>query len=319
MIAIVDFGSQYTQLIAKRFRRLGFQAQVFPSKTTVQALHQEFPNGKLQGIVLSGSPSSVGTGVDPDASLLEMNLPILAICFGYQFIARHFGGKVEASTHREYGQGWVDRVPGVEAGPFLSGISERFRVWMSHGDSVVAVPEGAEVFLRSEGKIAAFWMPKKQIWALQFHPEVYHSQFGEEIFLNFAQKICGVRAGEWSVSQALEKTLARLRHELRDVPELYCAVSGGTDSTVLAVLLSQVTRVKAIMVDHGFLRAYDLPDLKKFFAPYPNIDLEVIDAREVFWKELRGVTDPEKKRKTIGRLFIETFYSHIGVQAGQKA
>jgi GMP synthase (glutamine-hydrolysing) len=318
MIAIVDFGSQYTQLIAKRFRRMGYKAQVFSARTTSDQLRKELAQDNLQGLVLSGSPASVGQGVDPDVSLLEMNLPILGICFGYQFLAKHFGGRIESATHREYGQAYVDQVEGSSHGGLLDGLPKRYRVWMSHGDSVTAVPLGAEVFLRSEGKIAGFRMSSQRIWALQFHAEVYHTQFGDEMLQNFAEKICGVQRGEWSVSRALDNTLSKLRTQLKDVSELYCAVSGGTDSTVLAVLLSQVTKVKAIMVDHGFLRAYDVSDLKKFFAPYPNIDLEVVDAREEFWSQLRGVSDPEHKRKVIGKLFIDTFYSHIGAPKGTK-
>jgi len=318
MIAIIDFGSQYTQLIAKRFRRMGYKAQVFSARSTADSLKKILAGENLQGLVLSGSPSSVGTGVDPHDSLLQMDIPILGICFGYQYLAKYYGGRVESSKHREYGQAWVEQVEGLDSGVLLEGISKRFRVWMSHGDSVVEVPKGSEVFLRSEGKIAGFCMLDKRIWALQFHAEVYHSQFGDEILQNFAEKICGVKRGEWSVSRALENSIRDLKEQLKNVPILYCAVSGGVDSTVLAVLLSQVTKVKAIMVDHGFLRAYDETDLKKFFAPYPNIDLEVLDARDVFWNELRGVSDPEKKRKIIGKLFIETFYSHIGEAKGTK-
>jgi GMP synthase (glutamine-hydrolysing) len=189
---------------------------------------------------------------------------------------------------------------------------------MSHGDSVVETPPGSETILYSSDKIAAFRILDKNIWALQFHPEVFHSQFGDEILGNFAEKICGLSKGEWNVQHALTQSLDRLREQFKDVPVVHCGVSGGVDSTVLAVMLSQVTKVHAIFVDHGFLRAYDESDLRKYFAPYPNIQLEVVDAREVFWKELKGVSDPEKKRKIIGRLFIETFYSHIGAKPGTK-
>lgn len=326
MIAILDFGSQYTQLIAKRFRRLGFKARVYSARTTASGLiealaKQAAENGpegeRLSGLVLSGSPSSVGTGIDPDPKLLELGVPVLGICFGYQFLAKHFGGKVESSTHREYGQAWVEK-SGALKDALLEGTSDKFRVWMSHGDSVVETPPGSETILRSDGKIAAFRLLDKRIWALQFHPEVFHSQFGDELLGNFAEKICSVPRGEWNVEHALEKSLAGLRKDLKDVPVLHVAVSGGVDSTVLAVLLSQVTKVHAIFVDHGFLRAYDETDLRKFFAPYPNIQLDVVDARERFWKELHGKSDPEQKRKIIGRLFIETFYSHIGSAPGTK-
>ena len=324
MIAIVDYGSQYTQLIAKKFRRAGYLAKVYSAKTTAEDLKAlmndggaDSPAQEIQGLVLSGSPSSVGFELNVDVNFLKLDLPILGICFGYQDLATKLGGRVEAATNREYGEAWVEKVNTDCDDHLLDGIPSKFKVWMSHGDSVVELPKGTDLLLQSKSGPAAFRIADKRLWGLQFHPEVYHSQYGTELFENFA-KICGLKKGEWTVKEALEKSLQQLKVQLADVDECWCAVSGGVDSTVLAVLLSQVTKVKALFVDHGFLRAYDESDLKKYFAPYPNIDLEVIDAREVFWKDLKGQSDPETKRKAIGRMFIETFYSHIGAEKGTK-
>ena len=314
MIAIVDYGSQYTQLIAKNFRRAGYLAKVFLSNTTAEDLKG---CEDLQGIVLSGSPSSVGENLHVDVNFLNLDIPILGICFGYQDLATKLGGRVEAATNREYGEAWVEKTQTDCDDHLLDGIPSKFKVWMSHGDSVVELPPGTDLLLKSEGGPAAFRIADKKLWGLQFHPEVYHSEYGDELLGNFA-KICGLNKGEWSVKDALAQSIEKLKVQLKDVDECWCAVSGGVDSTVLAILLSQVTKVKALFVDHGFLRNYDEADLREYFKPYPNIDLEVIDATDVFWKELKGQSDPETKRKAIGRMFIETFYSHIGAEKGTK-
>ncbi|MEN9723151.1 MAG: hypothetical protein RJB38_1137 [Pseudomonadota bacterium] len=309
MIIVIDYGSQYTQLIARQYRRLGYRTEVWPASTKAQDLLAKKGSSQIRGLVLSGSPSSVGKELRPDPEFLNLGLPILGICFGYHFLAHHLGGKVAASTNREYGAARVQRTTEAAGDTLIGSLPESFRVWMSHGDSVTEVPPGSRVLLRSEGKIAAFSVPERQLWALQFHPEVHHSENGQAILLAFAQAASGQK-GEWSVKTALDQTLARLRSELSAVPEVLCGVSGGVDSTVLAVLLAQVTRVRAVFVDHGFQRAYDLSDLKRTFSKFPTISLEVVDARDAFWAELDGVSDPETKRKIMGRLFIETFSRH---------
>jgi GMP synthase (glutamine-hydrolysing) len=184
-------------------------------------------------------------------------------------------------------------------------------VWMSHGDSVVALPRSAVLLLESAGRPAGFSVAGRSLWGLQFHPEVYHTPEGKLLLLAFARDICK-QAPDWNLRNELLSVKQSLTRELAEVPEVVCAVSGGVDSTVMAVLLSQVSRVRALFVDHGFLRAYDLPALREVFAPYPNIKLEVVDAQARFWSALDGVSDPEIKRKTIGRLFVETFAEHVG-------
>ncbi len=309
MIGILDYGSQYTQLIARQYRRLGFRAEVWPASTRADWVRTNLATKGIRALVLSGSPSSVGNELQPDPAFLDLGLPILGVCFGYHFLADHLGGRVASSTNREYGAARVQRTPEGSDDPLLTGLPEQFRVWMSHGDSVVEAPAGARVILRSGNEISGFSVPQRKIWALQFHPEVHHSEHGAALLEAFAREAAGERS-DWSVQGALEQTLARLKVELADVPEVLCGVSGGVDSTVLAVLLSQVTRVRAVFVDHGFQRAYDLSDLKRTFSRYPNIQLDVVDATDAFWKELDGVSDPETKRKRMGRLFIETFQAH---------
>jgi len=312
MIAVIDFGSQYTQLIAKRLRRLGFSARVLSYKTKVSDLPHD-----TSGVILSGSPASVGEGFDPDESFLNYTKPLLGLCFGYQWLAQKNGGKVEAATHREYGAASVAKTPEGLADPLVRNLSLSSRVWMSHGDSVTQIPSNAITILQSSGKVAGFKIRDKNIWALQFHPEVHHSDEGEKIFLSFAQDICGLKA-DWKLANVLRDLKMQLSEELKGVEQVHCAVSGGVDSTVLAVLLAQVVKVHALYVDHGFSRAYDLKDLKHIFSKYPNIHLEVIDAQDKFWKELDGVSDPELKRKNIGRMFIETFSESVSKSASHE-
>lgn len=307
MILILDFGSQYTQLIAKVLRASGYESKVISGTSPAS----DIVNFNPKGIILSGSPLSateIEKNVDPD--ILNIDLPKLAICFGYQWAARVFGGKVERQTHREYGAAYVERTDNTSYDPLLKGMSHKSRVWMSHGDSVVELPQGSQLLLESKGKISAYVLKSKKLWALQFHPEVHHSDEGKIILENFAREICREEPN-WSLKCALEETKEKLAEKLKGVKKVYCAVSGGVDSTVLAVLLSEFVEVAALFVDHGFCRNYDYKDLKNVFSHYPHIHLHCIDAQEKFWSELEGVSDPEEKRKIIGKLFIETFYEHL--------
>lgn len=312
MIAVLDYGSQYTQLIAKRLRHLGFETRVLSGRTQVKDLPKN-----IEGVILSGSPASVGEGFDPDLAFLTYGKPLLGLCFGYQWLAHALNGKVEAALHREYGAALVKKTLRGEKDLLVQGLSPESRVWMSHGDSVTQLPQDAELLLESKGKIAAFKIKDKSIWGLQFHPEVQHSLEGEKILLAFAKDICGLTQN-WNLKNVLSDLKNKLREELKGVGTVHCAVSGGVDSTVMATLLSEVVHVKALYVDHGFSRAYDLEDLQTIFRKYPNIELHVIDARQKFWNELNGVSDPEQKRKTIGRLFIETFAENVKKEAANE-
>ena len=308
MIYVLDFGSQYTQLIAKKLRYLGFAAEVHPGNISAATLKAQSLRPK--GIIFSGSPASVGTGHDPDAEILSLGIPVLGLCFGYQFLAHHFGGKVEASAHREYGSATVAKTADGRLDLLTQGLGDTSAVWMSHGDSVTELPPNSQLLLSSGGKPAAFRMRDKPIWALQFHPEVHHTPEGAKILESFARNVCG-SAEDWNLKVSLESVKAQLAEKLKGVSEIYCAVSGGVDSTVLAVLLSEVVQVNALYVDHGFQRDYDLSDLKRAFSNHPNIHLKVIDAADQFWGELEGVSDPEKKRKVMGKLFMDVFFAHV--------
>lgn len=316
MIAVLDYGSQYTQLIARRLRGQGFLAEVMPGSIPATELLARRP----RGVILSGSPASVGDsggGPVPDPELLDQctaaGVPVLGLCFGYQYIASRLGGRVEPCTHREYGAAQVTRTAAGKTDPLTARISPVTQVWMSHGDSVTALPPEAVLLLTSGHKPAGFVVPGRRLWGLQFHPEVYHTPEGKTLLESFARDICR-QAPDWNLRSVLDDVKARLREELRGVDEVVCAVSGGVDSTVMAVLLSQVTKVRALFVDHGFLRAYDVANLRSVFRRYPNIRLEVVDASARFWAQLEGVSDPEVKRKTIGRLFVDTFTAQVGAQ-----
>ncbi|HVJ64356.1 MAG TPA: glutamine-hydrolyzing GMP synthase [Bdellovibrionota bacterium] len=313
MILVLDFGSQYTQLIAKTYRRLGFACDVIAGNLTHETWKKNLDDGahgKVSGVIFSGSPSSVGLGLEPHSSWFDLGVPVLGICFGYQYLAEKFGGKVSSSAHREYGAAKIQLTADAAGDALTEGLASESVVWMSHGDSVVAVPPGAKIIIESRGKIAGFSIPGKKIWGLQFHPEVFHSQEGEKLLHNFAARILALTP-DWSIRDELGRLRQKLKEELKGVDVVYAGASGGVDSTVLVALLSEFVKVKALFVDHGFQRAYDIIDLKAVFNEFPNVDLEIIDAKRMFWAELDGVSDPELKRKTMGRLFIDAFYSSI--------
>lgn len=310
MIYVLDYGSQYTQLIAKKLRRLGFAAEVLSGQIKYSEISKFSGRSKARGIVLSGSPASVGSGVEPDPAFFESGIPVLGICFGYQLLAKLYGGEVRAQSHREYGASKLSKAPASKTDLLTRDLSEGTVMWMSHGDSVVKLPEGAELLLSSNSKPAAYSLPKKNIWALQFHPEVSHSKEGDKILVGFAKEVCGIEP-DWKINELVVDLKKNLKERLQGVSEVVVGASGGVDSTVVAVLLSEFVKVRAVFVDHGFQRTYDLEDLSRVFASYKNIQVDVVDAKEIFWKDLNGVSDPETKRKIIGRLFIEVFESHV--------
>ena len=299
-IVILDFGSQVTQLIGRRLRELNVYCEIYPYNK-VPAL-----DGSVKGVILSGSPCSVRDANAPqvDLSLFRGKLPLLGICYGAQYLAHTGGGKVEASDSREYGRAMLKV---VAESPLLKGVSPESQVWMSHGDTISALPEGAKVIASTADVVnAAFQIEGEPTYAVQFHPEVYHTTEGTQMLANFALDICGC-AGDWTPDSFIETTVAALREQIGD-EKVILGLSGGVDSTVAGVLLNKAIghNLTCIFVNNGLLRKNEFEDV---LASYQDMGLNVIgaDASKEFLEQLKGVTDPEAKRKIIGRLFVETF------------
>ncbi len=299
-ILILDFGSQVTQLIGRRLRELNVFCEIYPYNK-VPALDAD-----VKGVILSGSPCSVRDANAPqvDLSLFRGKLPLLGICYGAQYMAHCCGGKVENSNSREYGRAMLD----VTAdSPLLKGVSAHSQVWMSHGDTISALPAGAKVIASTaDVENAAFQFAGEPTYAVQFHPEVYHTAEGSKILANFALDICGCK-GDWTPASFIETTVADLRAQIGD-DKVILGLSGGVDSTVAGVLLNKAIghNLTCIFVNNGLLRKNEFEDV---LASYKDMGLNVIgaDASKEFLSALAGVTDPETKRKIIGRLFVETF------------
>ena len=300
-ILILDFGSQVTQLIGRRLRELNVFCEIFPYNK-VPALDET-----VKGVILSGSPCSVRDANAPqvDLSLFRGSLPLLGICYGAQYLAHTGGGRVESSDSREYGRAMLDV---VKAGsPLLKGVSSRTQVWMSHGDTISALPEGAEVIASTADVVnAAFQFTGEPTYAVQFHPEVFHTTEGSRMLANFALDICGCK-GDWTPDSFIETTVADLRAQIGD-DKVILGLSGGVDSTVAGVLLNKAVghQLTCIFVNNGLLRKHEFEDV---LESYRDMGLNVIgaDASAVFLEQLKGVEEPEAKRKIIGRLFVETF------------
>ncbi len=306
MIAILDFGSQYTQLIARKIRALGVFAEIFPptvAKARVLSL-------KPDGIILSGGPSSVYAKGAPTLPpwVLEQEAPVLGICYGLQLLTLAFGGKVAGSKEREYGMADL-KVRGKS--PLTEGVSTTSRVWMSHGDKVQDLPKDFKRIGDSKNcPFAAAAHKKRPIYGIQFHPEVFHSDEGETWLKNFVFGVCSAKK-DWKMKDFIAHSIEGIRAEVGK-RRVICAVSGGVDSTVLAVLLHEAIGNKSVpvFVDNGLLRANEVAEVKTMFKNL-GIKLKVISAEKDFLSKLKGVTDPEKKRKIIGRKFIEVFMPHI--------
>ena len=306
-IIILDFGSQTTQLIGRRVRELDTFCEILP--------YNKFPVGdeSVIGVILSGSPFSVH---DPDAFKVDLSqfvgkVPVLGICYGAQFISHTLGGKVEKADSREYGRANLETVDTTN--PLFKGFDQHSQVWMSHGDTITAIPDGFQVIGSTKDvKNAAFAKSQEPtaksqgIWAVQFHPEVFHTTQGKTLLKNFVVDICGSRQ-EWSAASFVETTVAELKEQLGN-DRVILGLSGGVDSSVCAVLLNRAIgdRLTCIFVDHGMLRKNEF---QQVMDDYKVLGLNVIgvDASEKFFADLAGVSDPEQKRKIIGRDFVEVF------------
>ncbi|MCD8312974.1 MAG: glutamine-hydrolyzing GMP synthase, partial [Bacteroidales bacterium] len=314
-IVIIDFGSQVTQLIGRRLREMNVYCEIIPFNKV------EDPAGRLEkdgeaescvrGVILSGSPCSVRDAGAPQIDLtgVKGRVPILGICYGAQLLAHKFGGAVNASASREYGRAILH----VDCpSPLLEGVSERSQVWMSHGDTITALPTGAKAIASTEDVVnAAFSFEGEPTYAVQFHPEVFHTTEGTKILRNFAYGICGCR-GDWTPGSFVKDTVESLRRTIGQ-DKVILGLSGGVDSTVAAVLLHRAVgdQLTCIFVNNGLLRKNEFSDV---LASYRDMGLNVIgaDAEDEFLSALSGVCDPETKRKTIGRLFVETFEKYAG-------
>ncbi len=300
-IIILDFGSQTTQLIGRRVRELNTYCEIVP--------YNKFPHGdpSVIGVILSGSPFSVYDEKAFKADLAEIrgHYPVLGICYGAQFIAYTSGGSVEPAGTREYGRAHLCGVD--QSDPLMKDIADGSQIWMSHGDTITSIPDSMEVIASTEKvRVAAFRDTTQRTWGVQFHPEVYHTTIGTTLLRNFVVDICG-SAQSWSAASFIEQTVASLKEQLGN-DKVVLGLSGGVDSSVAAVLLNRAigNNLTCIFVDHGMLRKNEFADVMR---DYQCLGLNVIgvDASAKFFSELAGVTDPERKRKIIGKGFIDVF------------
>jgi len=305
-ILIIDFGSQVTQLIARRVREANVYCEIVP----FQSAEEAFRRLKPKGVILSGSPHSttdIGSPRAPQA-VFEAGIPVLGICYGEQTICAQLGGKVESGHDREFGRAFLDV---QEDNPLFEGIwakGTRHQVWMSHGDRVTSLPDGFTIIGTSpNAPFAAIADEKRKYYGVQFHPEVVHTPDGAKLLQNFVHRIVGVKPG-WTMGAYREQAVEAIRKQVGS-GKVICALSGGVDSSVAALLAHEAIgdQLTCILVDHGLMRKNEAQQVVEMFREHYNLPLILVDASDRFIGELEGETDPEKKRKTIGRLFIEVF------------
>ncbi|TWT25440.1 glutamine-hydrolyzing GMP synthase [Planomicrobium sp. CPCC 101110] len=302
-IVVLDFGSQYNQLITRRIREIGVYSELHPHTVTAD----EIKEMNATGIIFSGGPNSVydKNAFSVDDAIFEMGLPILGICYGMQLMALHLDGKVEKAQNREYGKAELKLTKETK---LFKGLPEEQIVWMSHGDLVTAAPPGFDVIGTSAGcPIASMANESRGFYGVQFHPEVRHSIYGNELLRQFVFDVCGMSA-DWSMENYIELEIEKIREEVGD-KKVLCALSGGVDSSVVAVLIHKAIgdQLTCMFVDHGLLRKGEAESVMKTFADGFHMNVIKIDARERFMKKLEGVSDPETKRKIIGNEFIYVF------------
>jgi len=301
-IVVLDFGSQYTQLIARKLREESIYCEIVPYSESIEDILKREP----KGLILSGGPASVYAkdAYHPDPKVFELGLPMMGICYGMQLISQHFGGSVIPADHHEYGKAELN-FEGNHT--IFNNTTDGQIVWMSHGDRVEKLPEGfIKIATSSNSPYAAIAHEKEHIYAFQFHPEVYHSKEGVKLLKNFAKDICGCD-GNWNMGGFAKEQIELIRKKVGD-KKVLCGVSGGVDSSVVATLLAEAIgeQLVPVFVDHGLLRANEREDVEAMFKSR-GVDLITVDASEIFLEKLQGVTDPEKKRKIIGETFIEVF------------
>jgi GMP synthase (glutamine-hydrolysing) len=304
-IIILDFGSQYTQLIARRIREAGVYCEILPFNTSATEIASRQP----KGLILSGGPSSV---YDENAPRSERELvdesqcPVLGICYGLQLMAHQLGGKVQPSPNREYGYARLSVVNGETA--LFTGLPREMDVWLSHGDHVTKLPEGFHVTATTNDAVNAFENPARRIFGVQFHPEVAHTPLGAQVLRNFLFEICEC-AGDWSPAAAIDEQVAQIQATVGENDQVICGLSGGVDSSVAAALVHRAigNRQTCIFVDNGVLREGEFESTLALLKQSVELNIRGVDATERFLDALKGVVDPEKKRKIIGAAFIDVF------------
>ncbi|MCY6381925.1 glutamine-hydrolyzing GMP synthase [Hoeflea prorocentri] len=305
-VLIIDFGSQVTQLIARRVREAGVYCEIVP----FQSAEAGFERIKPKAVILSGGPASTAETGSPRApqAIFDAGVPLLGICYGQMTMCVQMGGKAEPSDHREFGRAYVEVLKDC---PLFDGVwtqGQRHQVWMSHGDRVIDLPPGFEILGRSEGApYAVFGNVERKAYGMMFHPEVIHTPDGAKLIGNFVHHIAGLDAS-WTMAAYREQAIAAIREQVGD-GKVICALSGGVDSSVAALLIHEAIgdQLNCILVDHGLMRKNEAADVMAMFREHYNIPLALVDASDTFVDALEGESDPEVKRKTIGKLFIDVF------------
>ena len=303
LILIIDFGSQYTQLITRRVREVNVYSEIHPHTITFEQVKNLHP----KGIILSGGPMSVYDDSAPsiDPNIFNLKVPILGLCYGLQLICKNFGGTVEPAADREYGKSILRITDNTD---ILHGVEDASIVWMSHGDYLTQLPKGFKIVGKSEhSPICAISNPSKRIFGLQFHPEVVHTEDGEKIISNFLFDICNCK-GDWTSQNFIDAQLEKIKTTIGNSNAI-CALSGGVDSTVAAVLVRKAIgeKLQCIHIDNGLMRKNESEKIGKMFDEKLKLNHIHVDASEKFLKNLKGIADPEEKRKIIGKTFIEVF------------
>ncbi|WP_304459349.1 glutamine-hydrolyzing GMP synthase [Alicyclobacillus sendaiensis] len=303
LVAVLDFGGQYNQLIARRIRELGVYSELLPHTVSADELRAR----PLKGIVFSGGPKSVFAegAPDVDPAVFDLGVPILGICYGMQLLAKRFEADVARGAVREYGRASIEVKPGAH---LFRGLPDRQGVWMSHSDVVTKVPEGFRLdAVTDNGAIAAMSKPDARLYAVQFHPEVHHSDHGLDLLRNFLFDVCGCR-GDWTMTNFIDESIQSIRERVGD-KRVLVAISGGVDSSVAAALVHRAIghQLTAMFVDHGLLRKGESDSVMQSLRDKLGIDVVRVDAKARFLGRLEGVTDPERKRKIIGEEFIRVF------------